>query len=67
MLKNSQKAFIVNVFYQYLFSQVGVRHIILAVSYRAEQVEDELKYLEKSVSIIYGTFMFTYCYLSNLH
>lgn len=30
---------------------VGVRHIILAVSYRAEQVEDELKYLEKSLGI----------------
>lgn len=31
--------------------EAGVRHIILAVSYRAEQMENELKHLEKSMGI----------------
>ena len=30
-------------------SQAGVKHIILAVSYRAEQMEQELRHLEKKV------------------
>ncbi|XP_064604453.1 mannose-1-phosphate guanyltransferase beta-like [Liolophura sinensis] len=32
--------------------QVGVKHIILAVSYRAEQMEQELKHLEDKLGII---------------
>ena len=36
----------------YLFVQVGVKHIVLAVSYRAEMLEQEMKAEADKVSLI---------------
>lgn len=46
-----------------LFLQAGVKHVILAVSYRAELLEKEMKEQESRVSDLLCTLLHLYMYL----